>query len=1196
MENFLLKDNLRHRAYSFPKTVLNFRKTGEMPDGNTDVLYINGKKSPYEVLPQKMGYILKTITDLPYDSARSFTWGKGECDFSSIGDNNGIIAVRSIKSGLYTIETNFGANFMYSVETKLKLEEEKEEVSGGAIESVFVKTLRYFGDKEYKFIVKLKRELDYLEIYEEMKGFTESDAKLIITWQHFHPSHRYTSYRGKEKIDAYTDEKGKMPFVINPYMPYNSGWDRNLIAYVSENEKTWAGLLLHDYKNFNDGQYALWGSHDTLAFIPYENKIESCIKEGRRAFIHIFNNSSKPEEIETYYARYYSAASLDKVKDYVLDWPDDKRNYPKYFSVKKDTKWGGFYGNYIGKPTAEDMMNILDRDATIFTKPELIAPVSCRAFRSSWAQVFDLTANQLSEEEFKRVRAAMAFVCYTYSDETHFPIENMLAGHPNFLTDVLGTVAVFAAILGSNHPMYNKWLSYYEKGLARNFKYHIRPAVKKWKTEGGRWTENVGCYMMGMLNCVINDCHIVYVLSGGEMPMLYPHIKPFLKYIVNITAPENELGRRLYPPMGAHAATGEFGGDFGHGFMLSMIKLADMIKYYEPLISEYICHNYRNIFDFEGVITSEGIYGESYRKYANYNNGTSPEIYSCKYTGFGIVLRDHENTDGESAIILQQLDEGPNYRWGRAAQGGCGEIYYYANHKNYTGHNPEDVGDETRGDIQSATNFGVLIDREYRSVGRNDLTEPLMDFGFAKYARINAGKYSSPYYKYRALMMIENRYFAIYDAVADKFQAGRFVWSQKGKGEFPTIKNIRPGVVGKMSDGGIPIDKLSDYKKNDTKVLNFDGHGDFLTVATHLRGYNDERAIYSIDKTRYGVELVFPQNKEEVFFDSAMIREENNSFNFEGYVGYFTKCKGEIRVAIFDGKKIGGDNFSLEIPFKKNVRHGMSAIFDSNEIRGKACFGERGKAMICAEYCGIVFIDGKRVKYCYENGKYTFEMPKGNHRYNIGNVPDIGKVIVTGTVVNNSGFALEWTKIPNIKEYEISLSDDGEYTYKIVGKTQKENMNLSGLAKGKYHVRIRGIADNKFGEWSHAYPVYITDEKPHRPEGLRVVKNGINFTATWGETLGCGEYRLYRTDSSEPVYKGKERHAVVEKGEYFVTAVNGNGESEPSLIRSTESELASWDNHPETDFIRDLRSNEHGYAGFDYLGNRRLGVLEYPKK
>lgn len=125
-------------------------------------------------------------------------------------------------------------------------------------------------------------------------------------------------------------------------------------------------------------------------------------------------------------------------------------------------------------------------------------------------------------------------------------------------------------------------------------------------------------------------------------------------------------------------------------------------------------------------------------------------------------------------------------------------------------------------------------------------------------------------------------------------------------------------------------------------------------------------------------------------------------------------------------------------------------------------------------------------------------------------------------VVRNGGFTLEWQKLKTAESYEISISDDGEYIYKSIGKTNETSFKVDRLENGKYHVRVRGITAKKFGEWSHAYPVYVTGEKPHYPDGLRVVKNGNKYVATWGEVLGCGEYRLYKVGSKTPVYAGKE--------------------------------------------------------------------------
>lgn len=1201
MKNFILKDELRHRAFSFPKTLLSFAFDGAAPTGNRTLL-MDGQAIDYDCSSTEKGHVIKVFADLPYLGCHTFTWGDESYQRNALGNNNGEIAIESIKGGLFSVSVD-GEKFFYRVATQLKLLSEEENVESGALESVITKTLSFEDGRSYVFCIKLKKELHYLEIYEDMSGFAPNEAKLVVDWVNFTPTNRYTKDRGIEKIDDYMDENGKFPFVVDPFTARMSWWNQRYVAYVQK-DGAWMGILLHDLEHFDDGEYALWGSRSALAFSLYENRIEGAIQDGKRAFMHVFEKQEKPQSLGEKYLRYYSLVSLDKVKDYVLRWEDDRAEYPKYYRVGKDTKWSGFYRDHIGKPTVDDMMNILDRDATAFVRIEDIAPVSYRAYRTSWAQTFDLTAKDLSLENFERVRAAMALVCYTFANENFYPIKTMLAGHPNFLTDVIGTVAVFASLLGKKHPMHDKWLAYYEIALARNFKYHIRPAVDAWNTRGGRWTENVGAYMMCMLQCVVYDCHLVYKLNDGELPLLYPHIKPFIEFLIQIQLPENEENRRLYAPHGAHACTGAYGGAFGHGYCLALMELADMLKCYEPLYAEYLLYNYRNQTDFEGVLSSSGIYGKTYEKETKNTGGTSPVLGSCAYTGFGYLLRDHANTDEEMQVFLQQIDEGPNYRWGRAAQGGCGEIYYYANRRRYTDHAPEDVGDENRGDVQSCTNFGVLVGHEYKSVGRNDLTEPLMDFGFVKYAKIHASEYSYPYYKWRSVMMVENRYIAIYDAVGDKKQHGRFSWAQNQKDAFPVIKNVKPGVSGFMDESGIPVDKRSDYRSKypASCVMRFDGEGDFFTIVTHLRNFHDERLLYAIERREYGAELSFPQTTDKIFNDQSRIHVEEDGLAFDGYAGYATQLSNATRLAIFNGSFICLGKIALRIPYDKEAHFGMSLSRTEQEIFGKAFFKREGKVVITAPYINNakVYINGKEIPFVYQNGNYQFAMSAGQNEYYIGICAPIGDVAVDRIVANKNGFTVKWNAVFGATDYEIAISDDGEYSYRSLGVvkgTDGENsFAASGIAMGKYHVRVRGFCNQKHGEYSHAYPVYVTNDLPPRTEGLRVEKHGDAFKITWGEVLGCDTYRLYKECDRQTtlVYDGRQHSfTTTEKGTYFVICVNGIGESAPSLRRSTEDERAAWDHRPEISFIRDTRSHEHGYSGFDYVNNPQKPILKY---
>lgn len=1203
MENFILKDHLNHRAYAWPQTVLSYSQRGAMPIVGEDALYRNGEPISYQAEKTGDGYTLKILSDLPRGGKYVFEWKKGNSPSTPLGKeglDNGFLCVESVENGLVKIVRQDGLFCVFSLITTKKILSVTERIMGGAIEKVLEKTLTFTDGSKYIFTVKIKTALDYVEIYENMRDFLADGSKLTATWGGFAPRYRFAPERGSERVDEYLKEDGSLPFYMAPHADGGRLRDQKGIAYEDKQKGVWLGFLFHDLSACGDGDYTIGCSSKNMLFTLYEQSWTAPLQGKTRAFMCILCGDKPADTLLTHYIKYYSHVSLNAVKDWVLDWEDDQSEYPKYYTVKPDTTTVTFFVNRKGKPFPEDMLKMVDEYSTRFACFEIFDPVSCRAFIYDWAPIFDMTASRMTKEEFDHARAAMAFTCYVLSQENFFPIDILLAGHPNFLTDVLGTVGIFAAILGKRHPAYRDWLTRYETAMARNLKYHIRPAVEKWNALGGRWTENIGCYMFAMLHCTVEICSVIYHTTGGEMPLLYEHFKPLLAFLVNMQAVENRQGRRLYMPHGAHSCTGEFGGDFGHGYFPCMIQLADMCRYYEPLLSEYILYNYRRQEDFDGVFTKISTWKhDSYHVRAKNEGGTPPDLYSCKYTGLGYMMRNAVNTDEEMLVFLQQLDEGPNYRWGRAAQGGCGELYYYANRRKYTDHSPEDVGDENKGDVQACTNFGVLIDHEYKSVGRNELTEPLMDFDFIQYARVNAGEYSQPYYRYRSVMMVENQYIAVYDAVADRMQYGRFTWAQNQTDDFPVIWNVKPGVQGVDGTGGYSVDKHPTYNFQcapcRTKV--FDGAGDFLTVVTHLRNYGGEPHIYAAKRTDYGCEVGFPYRQDKIFNGQAKTHFNDGVCAFEGYVGYQTQTPSELRMAIFDGEYIAKDGVSLCIPYKKGVRRGMSLRFLKDRVFGKAFFEQGGQVRVEMQKLPDtkVWINGNLVEFAYIDGGYVFDVPAGNSIWNIGKYPDIQKTEIATTCVSKNSVRISWAPTVGAEKYEVEIKRYDAEDYQNSKTVSELSCTVDELTEGKYFVRIRGIRADAVGTYSHPYPVYITAEKPHCPEGLRVVKDGEKFLASWGKVLGVDVYRLYRRlkDGDVLVYEGAEQKFHVEEGTYFVTCINGNGESEPSLMRSTDDALACWDHHPEKGFICNTRSGEDGYPGFRYIENAESEILKY---
>lgn len=246
---------------------------------------------------------------------------------------------------------------------------------------------------------------------------------------------------------------------------------------------------------------------------------------------------------------------------------------------------------------------------------------------------------------------------------------------------------------------------------------------------------------------------------------------------------------------------------------------------------------------------------------------------------------------------------------------------------------------------------------------------------------------------------------------------------------------------------------------------------------------------------------------------------------------------------------------------------------------------------------------GKKVPFERKGDAFCFRMPAGAHFYNVGREPDMAAVDVDRAVSASDGFTVKWQATAGAEGYEICVRPDGEErsVYKAVGRipaAEGENaFFVGGLKKGKYFVRVRGTCGEKRGAYGAEYPVFVTSELPAPPAGLRVTAEGNGFRAAWGEVLGCDFYRLYRVSETGNVlvYEGRRREARTGEGEFFVAGVNGNGEGKPSLRRSTEDVRAHWDNHPEKGFVRDTRSHEHGYPGFDYVHNREKPILEYPE-
>jgi hypothetical protein len=173
------------------------------------------------------------------------------------------------------------------------------------------------------------------------------------------------------------------------------------------------------------------------------------------------------------------------------------------------------------------------------------------------------------------------------------------------------------------------------------------------------------------------------------------------------------------------------------------------------------------------------------------NRGTNPHLRSSKYTGYGIMLRAAVDTPEEVSVHLQQVDEGPNYRWGIVGEGGCGGLYYYAAGKAYSHNGREDAGDRACHDTDFGCSFGVWKDGRFKAIGRNVLERPLYDLGVAQFAELlprqGHDAYSWPEYQARRVMLVGSDYLVAHDDVFNDAVPHRFSWFVHATDTLPFI-------------------------------------------------------------------------------------------------------------------------------------------------------------------------------------------------------------------------------------------------------------------------------------------------------------------------------------------------------------------------------------------------------------------------
>lgn len=1101
----------------------------------------------------------------------------------------------------------------------------------------------------YSVKIKLVSGYPFVILSESIEGLEKNDdVRMEMHWTHFTPSLRFGSQWDRVYAKAQAWKGIDTPFYTNymqedPHwtgmgwiekpeeemiyrlLPYGGNSVREQTPVISFWEQQTGGLELgvfvHDHNQWNDGAYGIWQPTNALS-VKFRYK-EKCLdfsypivagtrstsialypvsqgEEATARYDESFNRLQKmigasSKVIPYRYAHllhvYYSLLSLDKVKDWVLDYPAEARRPENPFGTKHPMASDDFYKEVLGSAFA--------KYTTGLNSSPGVHSIAHRPVFSSLVEAYLCCYKEMTEKQRKSVEALFLLGGYVNTLEAMNAVRTCLCGTPNMSADGW-SVPMQMAFLFPEHEMASEWADFFEKMIELNGLFYTRPDVRAYSSKGGRWTESLGVYNWAYLRPTSHS-NIASELFDGKNRFADQYMAARGRWLVDmLTAPVN--GSRGYPPHGAHG-----GGRLVKRFA-SLYQLGNWMENYDPILAEHIFWTGEQGEEVEaGRQRTDWLKAHAINN-QNTNRGTNPHLRSAKYTGHGIVLRAGVDTPNELSIHLNQIDKGPNYRWGHQGQGNAGGLYFYAGGKIYTGHENEAAGDHTQNNLDGVTNFEVIKNGEYRTIGMNELTAPLYDFSSVQFAELRSScgkdKYVWPEYLSRSVMLVGDDYFLLFDETGTNWRAfNRFSWFIPKDAEFPQIVFL---------SAKARTDHWTEVQTMKSRGFYRDSEGSLLTLVTHKKEEVDvvshrllknpllaEQPIYesqpSGQEHHQGVFRINTSHSQDIVFRDRYVNYDGEQEAFVGKAGVIRRENdGRTILALFEGKHIASMQYGISV-LDTIENAGLHMSFAQEGLFMGETLSEKDMklAVFGIKPGGRLYIDGEEHPFIIKENKIEFVSPAGKHFWEYCEEdPHPMPVEIVDTEYAKQGIRLYLSKQSSCKDVMIQLSSDGGNEWTTIGETKKNSYWIKHLPFGKYHVR----AVSKNGEvealFAQEYPIYVSSNPPHYPEGLKLKINNDCVNLNWGQILGAEKYRLYRRKAGETkfrlVYEGKSRlytDAEVSGGmtcllpgrldnmdgkgrdkdiyEYAVTSVNGRGESTMSPLASTDPTL--WTNwYPQT--------------------------------
>ena len=598
--------------------------------------------------------------------------------------------------------------------------------------------------------------------------------------------------------------------------------------------------------------------------------------------------------------------SLDAYKDRSADWPETLSASPF------DTP--GFFTDY-----ERDKGNAAACSYRDYERKWRGASLSIWGDMGRFG-VYALSRAGWTQQQRDGARQLLLLMADLSEGDTVQPHHSMLSGHPNFLMGVKLALPAACATF-PNHPRAKVWRDSFMNCYNECIDKYNRKDVPELNTKGGRWTENIACYLGG---CILHweDAQKCLKADDGTSLGRNPQLLALIRWMRDSFMSPHDGVRRV-PPEGAHSAAFAPGGEVWQAFFRLCTDLAPD----DPQLAQ----------EMRWIET-------------NGREGRKPDLHSALYTDYGPVFRYDFGGGHESYAHMQNI-YGLHYRWGYA-----GIVYYGAKGKVWSYNADETNGDQFDWNQVSAFNVGG------KGMDGTSTDQLLYDFDFAQFYRQPAKEGES--YRARAVMLLRDDCLVLSDEVRDATVPGTFNWVTLF--DPPQIYQLKPGapVQERATRDMIHRGRVKfDPGHPDTrtgKIFSYSGRGAFLTVVAPAA----VAAVAQPFGATVNGEYVFASQEPEDIAQETVV--------FSGTYGYARPNQ----LALFQGTRIGLGGFELR---REGGDFGLSGAVEKNRIVGRIV-GRSGGRVFVVPPQGLdpagasVTVNGRPVPHTVEHGAVAFRI------------------------------------------------------------------------------------------------------------------------------------------------------------------------------------------------------------------------------